>query len=154
LASSLGNTQDQLATAGSTTISANALGIAVTTTAGATTDYAYSPQGRLLAEHAGGATYYYLLGRLGSVLGLTNSSGTLVDHYSYTPYGQQTATKNTVANLFGYDGGLQVPGTPLVHFGARYYNPGVELGDSEVHKSGISSSTRSLARYGYGSTAC
>jgi RHS repeat-associated protein len=121
----VGNTQDQLASAGGTTISANALGIAATTTGGATTDYAYSPQGRLLAEHAGGATYYYLLGRLGSVLGLTNSSGTLVDHYSYTPYGQQTALSSKVANLFGYDGGLQIPGTPLIHFGARYYNPSV-----------------------------
>jgi RHS repeat-associated protein len=121
----VGNTQDQLASAGGTTIATNALGIASTTTSGTSTDYAYTPLGGLLAEHAGGHTYYYLLGRLGSVLGLTDHTGALVDHYTYTPYGQQTTLKTSVANLFGYDGGLQVPGTPLVHYGARYYNPSV-----------------------------
>jgi RHS repeat-associated protein len=46
-----------------------------------------------------------------------------VDHYTYSPYGQQTAVSNGASNPFGFDGGLQVPGTGLIHFGARYYNP-------------------------------
>jgi RHS repeat-associated protein len=119
----LDNNQNQLVQAGDTTLDENALGIARSTAAGATTDYVYDPSGRLVAEHTGGATYYYLLGNLGSVLGLTDSSGKLVNSYTYTPYGQQTAQSSSAPNLFGFDGGLEVPGSGLIHFGARYYDP-------------------------------
>jgi RHS repeat-associated protein len=120
-----GSTQNQLVQAGTSTLSSNALGIAGSADdiTKAVTEYAYTPSGGLLAENAGGSTYYYLLDPLGSVLGLTGSTGSLVDQYTYTPYGQQTAVTNTVPNLFGFAGGLQVPGTSLIHFGARYYNP-------------------------------
>jgi RHS repeat-associated protein len=119
------NSQNQLFQAGGTTLDQNALGIASTTDSyGNTTGYLYDPEGHLLAEHTGsGSTYYYLLGNLGSVLGLTDSSGNLVNSYTYDPYGQQTTTQSSAPNLFGYAGGLQVPGTGLIHFGARYYNP-------------------------------
>jgi RHS repeat-associated protein len=46
-----------------------------------------------------------------------------VNQYTYDPYGQQTTVSSSAPNLFGYAGGLQVPGTGLIHFGARYYNP-------------------------------
>jgi RHS repeat-associated protein len=116
--------QDQLYQAGDTTLEPTAIGIAATVINGTTTGYAYTPGRGLLAENTNGSTYYYLLDPFGgSVVGLTDSSGNLADNYTYSPYGQQTAVKSTVPNLFGYDGGLQASGTGLIHFGARYYNP-------------------------------
>lgn len=81
----------------------------------------------LLAQPAAGVTSYYLLGRLGSVLGLTNASGSLVDHYTYTPYGRQTVLAQAAPNLSGYDGDLMVTGSPLSHFGDRYADPALGL---------------------------
>jgi RHS repeat-associated protein len=116
--------QNQLYSAGGTTIEPTAIGIAATITNGLTTGYAYTPAGGLLAENTNGSTYYYLLDpHGGSILGLTDSSGNLADNYTYSPYGQQTAVQSTAPNLFGYNGGLQAPGTSLIHFGARWYNP-------------------------------
>ena len=76
-------TQNQLDQADGTTLQATAIGIAATVTKTTTTGYAYTPAGGLLAENTGGSTYYYLLDPLGgSVLGLTDSSGKLVDQYT------------------------------------------------------------------------
>jgi RHS repeat-associated protein len=122
----VGNTQDQLAAANGDSTNSfddNALGIESSVTNGTTTGYLYTPEGRLLAEHVNGATYYYLLGNLGSVLGVTGSSGSLVNQYTYAPYGQQTTVQSGVSNLFGYAAALDVPGTNLLQFGARYYSP-------------------------------
>lgn len=120
----VGYSQDQLYQAAGTTLQPTAIGIAATIASGLITGYAYTPGGGLLAEHTGGSTYYYLLDPFGgSVLGLTDSSGNLANQYTYSPYGQQTVVKSTAPNLFGYNGGLQAPGTSLIHYGARYYNP-------------------------------
>ena len=36
---------------------------------------------------AGATRYYYLFDSLGSVIGLTDATGTLVESYRYSPYG-------------------------------------------------------------------
>lgn len=58
----------------------------------------------------------------GSVLALTNGTGSIVDQYSYDPYGAMTVIKQGVANPFGFDGGVDDSSTGLVKFGDRYYN--------------------------------
>ncbi|MCA1822399.1 MAG: RHS repeat-associated core domain-containing protein [Pseudonocardia sp.] len=55
-------------------------------------------------------------------MGLTDPSGTLVDTYSYDPYGTNTYSTGTVPNPYRYAGGFQDPQTGLYHFGARYYD--------------------------------
>jgi RHS repeat-associated protein len=84
-----------------------------------------APDGQLLAQSTGDdeTPDYYLLDPQGSVVGMTNASGSLVDSYSYSPYGAKTVNSQTVDQPYGYDGGYQIPNTNLVQFGARYYDP-------------------------------
>ncbi|MCA1834978.1 MAG: RHS repeat-associated core domain-containing protein [Actinobacteria bacterium] len=49
-------------------------------------------------------------------------SGTLVDTYSYDPYGTITAATGTVPKPYRYAGGYSGSKTGLTHFGARYYD--------------------------------
>jgi RHS repeat-associated protein len=60
---------------------------------------------------------------LGSVVGLTDSSGNLVNTYQYDPYGNLTSSTGTVANPWRYAGGYYDANTGLYKFGIRYYNP-------------------------------
>lgn len=43
--------------------------------------------GGLVGLRQGDNRYYYIFDGLGSVVGLTDSSGTLINTYSYDPYG-------------------------------------------------------------------
>jgi RHS repeat-associated protein len=84
--------------------------------------FVHDPSGTLVAENTASTSYYYLFDGQGSVIGLVNSSGTLVDTYSYDPYGVVRTHTGTVANPFGYIAGY-TDTTGLVKFGARYYDP-------------------------------
>jgi RHS repeat-associated protein len=104
---------------GSIDLTYNAIGIDDS----ATNEFLRTPDGQLLAEYSGGHPYYYLIDPTGSVVGLANTSGTLVNSDSYSPYGVQTATLSGISNPFEYESGYTVPGTTLLHFGDRYYSP-------------------------------
>jgi RHS repeat-associated protein len=72
--------------------------------------------------------FYYLHDRLGSVIGLTNASGNLVERYTYDPYGktyiEQYASSTWTAN--GGSGGAPVYsayGNPFMWTGQRYDAP-------------------------------
>lgn len=58
----------------------------------------------ILAMERGGAIYYYLTDRLGSVRKLVNAAGATVNSYEYDSYGRRTAAQETVANPFSYTG--------------------------------------------------
>jgi RHS repeat-associated protein len=107
---------------GSTSLSYNALG-SDGLTGGNTAQILRTPGGQLLGEYTGGHPYYFLVDGGGSVAGLVNSTGTLEDSYTYSPYGAQTVATNNVYNPFAYDGGLTIPGTKLIQFGDRNYSP-------------------------------
>ncbi len=111
---------------GSTTIGYNALGTDSTTNGSATNKFLRTPDGTLLADYTSGAPNYYIIDPTGSVVGLTNTSGTQVDAYSYDPYGNVLTHTGTVSNPFGYESGYNVPNTDLLHFGERYYDPSSE----------------------------
>jgi YD repeat-containing protein len=98
---------------------------AITTSAGTTT-ITWGPDGGLLSEQvsSGGSmlmrrarrsslhartitsssTYYYLTDGNGSVVGLTDASGSLVNQYSYDPQGNTTSQSGTAPNAYGFGG--------------------------------------------------
>ena len=69
--------------------------------------------------------YYSLFDGLGSIVGMTDSSGNEVNRYDYDPYGvmlhQQEQSGFT--NLFKFAGGQYRSSTGLYKFGERYYDP-------------------------------
>jgi RHS repeat-associated protein len=59
---------------------------------------------------------------LGSVLALTNPSGTVTTQYSYDPYGNTANYEASTANQFQYTG-RENDGNGLYFYRARYYSP-------------------------------
>ena len=110
--------------AGATSYANTLLGLTAQTTAGATTSFIRDPAGTLIAMRAGGASSYYTLDALGSVIALTDSTGNLAAGYTYDPYGTTlTATgPQATTNPYRYASGYTDP-NGLVKFGTRYYNP-------------------------------
>jgi len=74
---------------------------------------------------------YYLHGALGSVVGLAEASGNLVEKYEYDPYGRTyiSAPDGTArpvsayGNQFAWTGQRYDPAVRLYHFWARSYSP-------------------------------
>jgi RHS repeat-associated protein len=68
-------------------------------------------------------TYYYHFDGLGSVVGLTNSSGNTVEVYEYDVYGRLGASDASHPNRFMFTGREYDKETGLYYYRARYYNP-------------------------------
>ena len=65
-----------------------------------TNTYFHDTRGNLLAGLIGAGTYYYIEDGLGSIVGLTDVSGNVVQSYQYDPYGNlTTSTESVAANL-------------------------------------------------------
>ena len=73
-------------------------------------------------EHSN-ATYYYHFDGLGSVVALTNASGTTAVLYEYSVYGQVAASDPKHPNRFMFTGREFDKDTGLYYYRARYYNP-------------------------------
>ena len=81
-----GASQAQRLTAGSTSFGYSALGMYQQQDATGTTYFTRDNNGGLIGERTpGGAHYYYLFDGLGSVVGVTDSSGSLANTYAYEP---------------------------------------------------------------------
>jgi RHS repeat-associated protein len=90
---------------------------------GVTTTYSRDPRGTLVTVKAGSARYNAVTDYQGSVLGLVDTKGVLAATYTYTPYGQVTASGSAAgANNLRYLGQYQTQHGELL-FGYRYYNP-------------------------------
>jgi RHS repeat-associated protein len=78
-----------------------------------------------MTESAGSyaGTYYYHFDGLGSVVGLTNSSGNTVEVYEYDVYGRLGATDASHPNRILFTGREYDKETGLYYYRARYYNP-------------------------------
>jgi RHS repeat-associated protein len=123
-----GANQVQRYGAGADTFTTNLLGVGVlTNSAGANTSYVRDNAGGLVGLRDT-ARSYYLFDGLGSVVAVTNDAGTVVNRYSYDPYGVTTETRYTGAktNPWRYTGAYFDTTTGLYKMGARYYQP--ELG--------------------------
>jgi RHS repeat-associated protein len=70
----------------------------------------------------GGNTSYYLQDALGSVVGLTDSTGALSTTYSYDAYGAVTQSGVASDQPFKFTG-REDDGTGLYYYRARYYSP-------------------------------
>jgi RHS repeat-associated protein len=72
-----------------------------------------------------GKKYSYLFDGLGSIVGMTDSSGTEVNSYDYDPYGQviNQTEQSGLNNPWKFAGGYLDSSTGLYKFGQRYYNP-------------------------------
>lgn len=68
------------------------------------------------------ASYYPLTDVLGSVVALTNSSGSVVTSYTYDAYGNTTISGTANSNVQEYTG-RENEGNGLYYYRARYYNP-------------------------------
>ncbi len=135
---------------GTTTYAYNALGQLVSsTTGGQTTQYlidpaglgnvvgTYTGSGSLIADYTyglglvsqvtAGGTYYYNFDALGSTVGLSNSSGTYVNTYSYLPFGGLLSSTISTANPFQFVGQLGVAARAmgLDNMRLREYSSGV-----------------------------
>ena len=70
------------------------------------------------------AVYYYHYDGLGSVVALSNSSGTSIQSYEYSAFGQVAASDpNFTANPYMFTGRRFDYETGLYYYRARYYNP-------------------------------
>jgi RHS repeat-associated protein len=77
-----------------------------------------------LAVQQGTNTYYYHADGLGSITALSNSSGNIVQTYSYDSFGNMTATGN-IRQPFTYTAREYDYATGMYFYRARYYDPKV-----------------------------
>jgi len=63
--------------------------------------------------------------RLGSVVALTDTAGTIQTQYSYEPFGKTSASGANSANTSQYTG-REGDGTGLYYYRARYYSPSLQ----------------------------
>jgi RHS repeat-associated protein len=119
--------QGERDTAGPTRFTNGILGVQAQTTSGALTSFVRDNAGTLVAKRTGSGTtaakHYYLFDGLGSVVGLTNDTGALVNTYAYDPYGVDLGKTENTANPFQYTGGYLDGQTGLYKLGIRYYDP-------------------------------
>jgi RHS repeat-associated protein len=78
-----------------------------------------------LEELISGTASYYEQDGLGSVTSLSNSSGALVNTYSYNSYGKLLASTGTTPNPFQYTGREFDTETGAYYYRARYYDQNV-----------------------------
>ena len=73
----------------------------------------------------GANRYYYSKDGLGSVVNLTDNTGTIVESYTYDEYGNLTSAPSQVGNRYLYTGREYDPELNLYYYRARYYDPGI-----------------------------
>jgi RHS repeat-associated protein len=87
------------------------------------TNYVTGPGGLPLEQINGTSVNFYHEDQLGSVRGITNSSGNLVSTYTYDPYGNIIATTGLLNNPFTYSGQYQDLESGLFYLRGRLYDP-------------------------------
>ena len=91
----------------------------------------YDASGSPVSITYNGAQYYYVKNVQGDIVGLTNTSGTLVVSYEYDAWGKLLSITGTQASTIGQANPLRYRGyvydteTGLYYLGSRYYDPGV-----------------------------
>jgi len=119
-----GATQASRTAAGATAFTNTLLGVADETTNDATTVFTRDHEGTLASlHHPTDGTFYYLFDGLGSVIGLTDEDGALVNEYDYDPYGALTDHTEQVHNPWRYTGEYHDQQTGLYKIGERYLDP-------------------------------
>jgi RHS repeat-associated protein len=93
---------------------------------GKTTKYVFAGSLRIAAKDSTGTLRFYHGDHLGSSHVITDGTGQLVELTEHTPYGSLSRTEGSYDSPFKFTGQRQDPGTGLILFPARAYDP--ELG--------------------------
>ncbi|MDD2402322.1 MAG: RHS repeat-associated core domain-containing protein, partial [Clostridia bacterium] len=88
---------------------------------GTTYNYLYAG-GRLYARKSNDGTVYYHQDGLGSTIAITNSTGAVINEYTYDVFGEPHIIKETVENSILFTG-EPYDQSGLVYLRARYYDP-------------------------------
>ena len=121
-----GPTQSDRVNVNGSTFTYGGLGLTKEVTTSGTIDFVRNSDGQLVSEHTpDGKKYYYLFDGLGSVVGMTDSSGNDVNRYDYDPYGNMLHQQEQTGlnNPWKYASGYFDTTTNLYKFGIRYYDP-------------------------------
>jgi RHS repeat-associated protein len=84
--------------------------------------FLYGPGGLPIEQVNGVGSFRFVHDQIGSTLALLNSLSTVVQSYTYTPYGQVTSS-GTVATPLQYAGQYTDSESGLIYLRARYYDP-------------------------------
>ncbi|MCP4377774.1 MAG: RHS repeat protein, partial [bacterium] len=101
----------------------------------------------------GTLTHYYHTDGMGSVRGLSDSSGAMTDSYSYDAYGMLTGNNGTSANSYLYRGEQYDSDLDAYYLRARYYQPEIGRFLTTDPVEGFPTAPISLHRYVYGNNA-
>jgi RHS repeat-associated protein len=85
--------------------------------------YAGTDEPVLQIDGSGNVTYLHQ-DHQGSLIAQTNSSGALLNKYTYSPFGE-SATLAAGGSTIGYTGQRYDSETGLFYYKARYYNPAI-----------------------------
>jgi RHS repeat-associated protein len=119
-----GSSQVDRLAQGTRTFENSALGVVARTIPGqGTTAYTREDSGRIVGQRApDGGRDYFLFDGLGSVIGITNSSGQVVRGYRYDPYGRTIASGGSTETPWRF-AGEYLDQAGLYKIGHRYYDP-------------------------------
>ena len=67
--------------------------------------------------------YHYACDEMGSITDITDTNGTVLNHYAYDAFGNRTVEEETVENRFGFAGEMLDAVTGQYYLRARFYNP-------------------------------
>lgn len=102
-----------------------------------------------LARKTNGSWYYYIYNAHGDVVGLVNDSGTVVNTYEYTPWGEIKSENETVDNPIKYAGEYYDDELDMIYLRARYYDPSIGRFTSLDVEEGEMSEPLDMNRYVY-----
>ena len=78
----------------------------------------------LASDSAHARTYYhYACDEMGSITDITDTNGTVLNHYAYDAFGNRTVEEESVENRFGFAGEMLDAVTGQYYLRARFYNP-------------------------------
>ena len=104
---------------------------------------------QLLARKINGSWYYYIYNAHGDVIGLADDSGSIVNTYKYTPWGEIRSETETVDNPIKYAGEYYDDELGMIYLRARYYDPTVGRFISYDAEEGEISNPLDMNRYVY-----
>jgi YD repeat-containing protein len=124
----------------------DALGSSSAVQNGVTTYFTRASDGTLVSQRpSSGGTYYYLTDGEGSVVALTDSSGTMVDQYTYEPTGKQVISNGSVWNPYQWHQAQWDPAVQQYAWDYTHYDPSFAANADDFRFS----STYEEARYTY-----
>jgi RHS repeat-associated protein len=144
-----GANQTERVQAGNVSFVNSPLGVSSQVDSTGATYFTRDNQNNLIDERTPSGAYYYVFDGLGSVVGLTDSSGAKVKTYAYDPYGNVTATTGSVTNPWRFASGYADASAGYIKFGARYDDPTLGRWTQEDPISGCILRPTSLNRYNY-----